>query len=87
MIFNNIKDENDTPLSVFAKLLQEKATAAGLISVFVFAAQDGPNQGIHVISNAASSVPVILIGLAEAMLDEAANVTVEKIENKQETIH
>lgn len=81
MIFNNIKDENGTPLITFAKLLQEKASEAGLVTIMVFAAKDGPNQGIHVVSNIATSVPTALIALGEALMDENSNVTAEKVQN------
>jgi hypothetical protein len=80
MVFNNIVDENGTPLSVFAELLREKAKAAGLTTIMVFAAQDGPNKGLHTISNVSTSVPIALIRLGEAMLSEGQEPTAEEPE-------
>jgi hypothetical protein len=65
--FLSINDENGTPLQTFAEMLQAKAKAAGLVTVFVFAAQSGPHQGIHTMSSIAGSVSEALIRLGEAM--------------------
>lgn len=75
MRFNELKDENGTHLREYAEILQEKAKAHGLTCVMVFAAKDGPNKGIHAISNIASSVPVALIRLGQQMLENAPTET------------
>lgn len=67
MKFSEIKDENGTSLQTYAELLQAKAKEAGLTSVFVFAAKDGENKGIHTISNIQGSVPHALLSLGRAM--------------------
>ena len=70
MEFNKIKDENGTSLASFAELLAAKAKAAGLVSVFVFAAREGEHKGIHTISSINGSVSTALIRLGLEMRAE-----------------
>lgn len=70
MKFNEIKDENGTPLQTFAEMLQAKAKAAGLVTILVFAAKDGENKGIHAMSSIAGSVSNALIRLGQEMRED-----------------
>ncbi|HEY6766600.1 MAG TPA: hypothetical protein VI386_17710 [Candidatus Sulfotelmatobacter sp.] len=69
MKFTEIKDENGTALQTYAEMLQSKARDAGLVAIFVFAAKDGPHQGIHCISSVAGDPARILGRLAAEMRD------------------
>lgn len=75
MKFSEIVDDNGNTLQSLAELLQEKAKAAGLVSILVFAAQDGPHKGIHAMSSIAGSVSTALIRLGEEMREEPTQKT------------
>jgi len=76
MRFSEIKDANGTSLQAYAETLQAKAKDAGLVTVIVFAAKDGPNKGIHAISNINGSVGHALIALGTQMSEEPDNTNV-----------
>lgn len=66
MKFQDIKDENGTQLQTYAELLAEKAKAAGLVSILVFASKE--KNMIHTISTLDGSPANALIQVGRSML-------------------
>lgn len=66
MKFQDITDENGTSINSYAELLAEKAKAAGLVSILVFASKE--KNMIHTISTLDGSPANALIQLGRSML-------------------